>query len=106
MIIAQRVRELALLRAIGAARSQITRSVLLEAFVVGVFGGVVGLGIGIGLAALLRAITSSSSGLPSASLAITPSAVIACMAVGIGVTMVSAYAVSYTHLTLPTICSV
>ncbi|WP_299569983.1 FtsX-like permease family protein [uncultured Williamsia sp.] len=92
MIIAQRVRELALLRAIGAARSQITRSVLLEAFVVGVFGGVVGLGIGIGLAALLRAITSSSSGLPSASLAITPSAVIACMAVGIVVTMVSAYA--------------
>jgi putative ABC transport system permease protein len=92
MIIAQRVRELALLRAIGAARGQITRSVLLEAFVVGVFGGVVGLGIGIGLAALLRAITSSNSGLPSASLAITPSAVIACMAVGIVVTMVSAYA--------------
>ncbi|MGZ8177448.1 ABC transporter permease [Williamsia sp. SKLECPSW1] len=92
MIIAQRVRELALLRAIGAARGQITRSVLLEAFVVGVFGGVVGLGIGIGLAALLRAITSSNSGLPSASLAITPTAVIACMAVGIVVTMVSAYA--------------
>ncbi len=39
MIIAQRVRELALLRAIGAGRSQITRSVLLEAFVVGVFAG-------------------------------------------------------------------
>ncbi|GAA2061690.1 ABC transporter permease [Williamsia deligens] len=92
MIIAQRVRELALLRAIGAARTQITRSVLLEAFVVGVVGGAVGLAIGIGLAALLKAITSANSGLPTAPLAVTPSAVIACMAVGIVVTMVSAYA--------------
>ncbi|MBJ7291096.1 MAG: FtsX-like permease family protein [Williamsia sp.] len=92
MIIAQRVRELALLRAIGASRRQITRSVLLEAFVVGLFGGAIGLGIGIGLAAILKAITSSTSGLPTASLQITPTAVISCMAVGIVVTMVSAYA--------------
>ena len=92
MIIAQRVRELALLRAIGASRRQITRSVLLEAFVVGLFGGAIGLGIGIGLAAILKAITSSTSGLPTASLQITPTAIISCMAVGIVVTMVSAYA--------------
>ncbi|GGF14020.1 ABC transporter permease [Williamsia phyllosphaerae] len=92
MIIAQRVRELALLRAIGASRRQITRSVLLEAFVVGLFGGVIGLGIGIGLAAILKAVTSSTSGLPTASLQITPGAIISCMAVGIVVTMVSAYA--------------
>ncbi|GAA1459742.1 ABC transporter permease [Williamsia maris] len=92
MIIAQRVRELALLRAIGASRRQITRSVLLEAFVVGLFGGAIGLGIGIGLAAILKAVTSSTSGLPTASLQITPTAIISCMAVGIVVTMVSAYA--------------
>ncbi len=91
MIIAQRVRELALLRAIGASRRQITRSVLLEAFLVGLFGGVVGLAIGIGLAALLKAVTATS-GLPSAGLQITPAAVISCLAVGIVVTMVSAYA--------------
>ncbi|MGJ0118358.1 ABC transporter permease [Williamsia sp. MIQD14] len=92
MIIAQRVRELALLRAIGAGRGQITRSVLLEAFVVGLFGGLVGLGVGVGLAAILKAVTTSTSGLPSAPLELTPSAVIACMAVGIVVTMISAYA--------------
>ena len=44
MIVAQRNRELALLRAVGATERQVSRSVLFEAFVVGVFGGVVGLG--------------------------------------------------------------
>ena len=64
MIVAQRVRELALLRAIGASRKQVTRSVLLEAFVVGLIGALVGLAAGIGIAALLRALTAST-GLPS-----------------------------------------
>lgn len=91
MIVAQRVRELALLRAIGASRKQVTRSVLLEAFVVGLIGALIGLAAGIGIAALLRALTSST-GLPTASLQIGASAVIACLVVGIGVTMISAYA--------------
>ncbi|WP_240498177.1 FtsX-like permease family protein [Williamsia sp. 1135] len=91
MIVAQRVRELALLRAIGASRKQVTRSVLLEAFVVGLIGALIGLAAGIGIAALLRALTSST-GLPTASLQIGAPAVIACLVVGIGVTMISAYA--------------
>lgn len=36
MLVAQRTKELALLRAVGASRRQVTRSVLIEAFVVGV----------------------------------------------------------------------
>jgi putative ABC transport system permease protein len=91
MIVAQRVRELALLRAIGASRKQITRSVLLEAFVVGLIGALVGLAAGIGIAAVLRAVTSST-GLPTASLQIGAPAIIACLLVGVVVTMVSAYA--------------
>jgi len=91
MIVAQRVRELALLRAIGASRKQVTRSVLLEAFVVGLIGALVGLAAGIGIAALLRALTAST-GLPSTSLQVGPSSIIACLVVGIGVTMISAYA--------------
>jgi putative ABC transport system permease protein len=54
MLVAQRTRELALLRAVGASRKQITRSVLLEALVVGVVGATFGLLLGFGLAALLR----------------------------------------------------
>ncbi|MFW0783087.1 FtsX-like permease family protein [Gordonia sp. CPCC 206044] len=90
MIVAQRNRELALLRAVGASRRQVSRSVLFEAFVVGLLGGVVGLGIGIGLAAVLKAITASS-GLPDAPLQVGVSAVLAAMFVGVVVTMISAW---------------
>ena len=43
MLVAQRTRELALLRALGASRSQVTRSVLAEALVMGVVGSTLGL---------------------------------------------------------------
>lgn len=91
MIVAQRVRELALLRAIGASRRQITRSVLLEAFVVGLIGALIGLAAGVGIAALLRTLTAST-GLPTTSLHVGAPAIIACLVVGILVTMFSAYA--------------
>ena len=49
-LVAQRSRELALLRALGASRRQVVRSVLLEAFVIGLLGATLGVGLGIGLA--------------------------------------------------------
>ncbi len=91
MIVAQRVREMALLRAIGTSQGQLTRAVLLEAFVVGLFGAAVGLGAGVGIAAALQAITSST-GLPQGALVVGVGPVVACLLVGIIVTMVSAYA--------------
>lgn len=91
MIVAQRNRELALLRAVGAAQKQVSRSVLFEAFVVGVIGGVVGLGVGIGLAAALKAIIASTSGLPEGPLTVSVWAVLAALFVGVVVTMVSAW---------------
>lgn len=93
MIVAQRVRELALLRAIGTSRRQVTRSVLMEALVVGLIGAVVGFIIGVGLAVGLRALLSASgSGLPGGPLVISPMSIIACLVVGVVVTMLSAYA--------------
>ena len=56
MLVAQRSRELALFRALGASRRQITRSVLFEAFVVGLVGSAVGLGLGVLLAMGIRAL--------------------------------------------------
>ncbi|NEA42395.1 FtsX-like permease family protein, partial [Streptomyces sp. SID11385] len=50
MLVAQRTKELALLRAVGASRRQVKRSVLLEAAVVGVIASVIGFALGIGLA--------------------------------------------------------
>ena len=55
MLVAQRTRELALLRALGASRRQVTRSVLGEALLVGLLGGVLGLGLGFLIALGLKA---------------------------------------------------
>ena len=46
ILVAQRSRELALLRTLGASRRQVTVSVILEALVVGVVGSTIGLGVG------------------------------------------------------------
>lgn len=93
MIVAQRVRELALLRAVGAARGQVLRSVMFEAVIVGFIGSVVGLGIGTGLAWGLQALLSSTgTGLPTASLVVGAGPIIACLVVGVLVTTVSALA--------------
>jgi putative ABC transport system permease protein len=56
ILIAQRRQELALLRAIGASRAQVLRSVLLEAFVIGVVASVIGVVVGIGIAQGLKGV--------------------------------------------------
>jgi predicted lysophospholipase L1 biosynthesis ABC-type transport system permease subunit len=91
MLVAQRTRELGLLRALGASRGQITRSVLLEALVVGVIGSVVGLASGVGVAVGLQAlINATGAGLPEGDLVFQTSTVVWSFAVGIGVTTVAA----------------
>jgi putative ABC transport system permease protein len=56
MLVAQRTRELALMRMLGARRSQVRRAVLLEAVVVGLLSSVIGLVVGIGVAIGLKAL--------------------------------------------------
>src|SRR5690606_36600548 len=53
ILVAQRTRELALLRAVGAGRRQVIGSVLLEAIVIGLIAAVLGLAAGLGVGALL-----------------------------------------------------
>ncbi|NXY96658.1 ABC transporter permease [Streptomyces sp. BR123] len=50
MLVAQRTREIGLMRAIGAGRDQVNRSVLIEALLLGVVGSLLGVGAGVGLA--------------------------------------------------------
>jgi putative ABC transport system permease protein len=59
IIVAQRTREAAMLRAIGAGRGQTLRAVLAEALLVGLVASAVGLGLGIGVAALLGTLFGS-----------------------------------------------
>ncbi|MCW2901510.1 MAG: hypothetical protein JWO67_3775 [Streptosporangiaceae bacterium] len=90
MLVAQRTRELALLRAIGASRRQVTRAVLGEALGVGLIGSTMGLVAGAGLAMALQALAGGGSG-SSAGLTFTLTPVIWSYAVGIAVTLVAAY---------------
>src|SRR3954470_17427444 len=88
VLVAQRTRELALLRALGASRGQVMRGVVLEAFAVGLFAGVVGLGVGVLVAAGLRAlITSLADGLHTVGLQIQPRTIVAGMLVAVLVTV-------------------
>ncbi|SDS46750.1 putative ABC transport system permease protein [Nocardioides scoriae] len=92
MLVAQRSRELALLRALGASRGQVTRSVLFEALVVGLAGSAVGLGVGVLLALGIRALFGRFGlDLSAQSLVIAWRTPVAAVAVGVLVTVVAAY---------------
>lgn len=92
ILVAQRGRELALLRALGASRRQVNLSVLAEALVVGVFGSTVGIGFGyllaIGLKALFGAVGLD---LGRADMPVELRTVLVSYAVGVTVTLLAAY---------------
>jgi putative ABC transport system permease protein len=92
VLVAQRTRELALLRAVGAGRRQVMLAVMGEAAIVGVVSGALGLLGGIGVAAGLRALIEalSGGGLVTVGLLVEPRTVIVSFVVGIVVTVVAA----------------
>ncbi len=91
MLVGQRARELALLRAVGASRGQVVRSVLVEGLAVGVVGSVVGLGLGIGIAIGMKALFSSLGiDIPAAGVVVAARTVIVALLLGIVVTTLAA----------------
>ncbi|NYI04929.1 ABC transporter permease [Allostreptomyces psammosilenae] len=91
MLVAQRTRELGLLRAIGAGRGDVNRSVLTEAVLLGVVGATTGLAAGVGLAVLLRTLMESAGLNLDASLVFTWTTPVAAYLVGVLVTLIAAY---------------
>ncbi|HET6651934.1 MAG TPA: FtsX-like permease family protein, partial [Nocardioides sp.] len=92
ILVAQRSRELALLRAIGASRRQVTRSVMFEAVVLGAVGSTIGLGLGVLLAMGIRALFATFGlDLSGSDLIFAARTPLAAYAVGILVTLVAAY---------------
>ncbi|GAA5610941.1 FtsX-like permease family protein [Streptomyces platensis] len=92
MLVSRRTREIALLRAIGATRRQVSRSVLLEALVVGLVASAAGFLLGLGIAAVLPGILSTDGNtLPQGPLVIGPRPVVAALGVGVGVTVLAAW---------------
>lgn len=91
MLVAQRSRELALLRAVGASRKQVTRAVLGEAIGVGVVGSTLGLVAGLGLALLLQALFRAAGADLGGGLTLTYQPVLWSYVVGVLVTVTAAY---------------
>lgn len=94
ILIAQRTRELALLRAVGASRAQVTRAVLGEAMGIGLLGSTLGLLSGVGVSYLLRLLFERFSGgtqFPLRTPVVSVSTIIWSFAIGMTVTMLAAY---------------
>jgi putative ABC transport system permease protein len=88
--LAQRIRELATLRTLGASRRQIKRSVLIEGLVMGVFASVVGLVLGLALAKGLNGLFQLFGiDLPQASMVLQTRTVIIAMGLGVAVTLIA-----------------
>ncbi len=92
MLVAQRTKELALMRAVGASRRQITRSVLAEAGIVGLVASAVGYVLGIGLAAGLRsAMAAFEMKVPDGELVLGATPALAAFGVGVLITLLAAW---------------
>ena len=90
IVLGQRVRELSLLRALGATPRQVRRSVLIESLIIGVAASAVGIGLGmlgaVGLEALFSAFGAS---LPDGPLPLKPRTVASAFGVGVGFTVIA-----------------
>ena len=93
IIVAQRSRQAALLRALGARRGQVLRGVVAEAVVVGLVASVAGIVAGIGIAGLLKGLFDAAGfALPAGGIVVTTGAVVASVVVGLLVTLAAGIA--------------
>jgi putative ABC transport system permease protein len=105
--IAQRTRELATLRTLGATRRQVLRSVLLEALVIGALASVAGLFIGLGLAKGLNSLfVSFGIDLPQAATVFATRTIIVSLAVGTAITVLAALRPAIRATRVPPIAAV
>jgi putative ABC transport system permease protein len=105
--IAQRTRELATLRTLGATRRQVLRSVLLEAFVIGLVASIVGLFVGLGLAKGLNALlVSFGIDLPSAGTVFATRTIVVSLLVGVVITVLAALRPALRATRVPPIAAV
>jgi putative ABC transport system permease protein len=89
ILVTQRTRESALMRAIGASRRQVIVSVVVEALAVGAVATAIGFAAGIGIAGVLQAAMESGLDLPSQGLVVGSGAIVASVIIGVGTTLIA-----------------
>jgi putative ABC transport system permease protein len=91
ILVAQRNREMALLRAVGASRGQVLRGVLLEAVIIGALASIAGFLLGLAVTGGLRALMDAFGfDLPASGIVVRPAAVVTAILSGFLVTVLSA----------------
>ena len=91
--VAQRAREFALLRCLGASRAQVMRTVAVEALAVGALASVAGILAGVGFAAGVSALFGAAgASIPRGDLVLAPRTIAVSLAVGLGITLIAALA--------------
>ncbi|MDQ1036742.1 putative ABC transport system permease protein [Streptomyces sp. V3I8] len=92
MLVAQRTREIGLMRALGSSRKQVNRSVLVEALLLGVVGSILGVAAGVGIAVgLMKLMSSAGMNLSTADLTVKATTPVIGLLLGIVVTVLAAY---------------
>ncbi|MDY0815568.1 ABC transporter permease [Kitasatospora purpeofusca] len=92
MLVAQRTREIGLLRAVGGSRKQVNRSVLVEALLLGLAGSTIGIAAGLGLAVgLIQLMNAAGMNLDASDLKIGADVFVAGYAVGVVITVLAAW---------------
>ena len=106
IIVAQRQRETALLRAIGASRRQVVGSLLLESVFIGVIASLIGLLVGVALSQVLKTgLDAAGIDLPSGDLVILPRTVIVAIIVGVVVTVVASVSPAFQASRVPPVAA-
>lgn len=105
ILISQRTRETALLRAIGASRKQVLLAAIAEAVVIGIISSIIGLGLGYVLALGLKQAVGSFFSIPFGLPPLSPSIVGSALLIGIGVTVLSAAVPAYRSTRIPPIAA-
>jgi putative ABC transport system permease protein len=92
MLVAQRTREIGLMRAIGSSRRQVNRSVLVEALLLGFIGSVLGVGAGVGIAVgLMKLMSMAGMNLSTDDLTVKVTTPVIGLILGVVVTVLAAY---------------
>jgi len=108
IVLGQRIKELGLLRTLGATGRQVRASVLTEAGLIGVVASIIGLLGGIGVAWLINFLIAQAGdgdGLPEGPLILAPRTWIAAAVVGLGVTLLAGFSPARKAATIPPIAA-
>ena len=108
IVLGQRIKELGLLRCLGASGRQVRTSVLVEALLIGGVASVAGLFGGLGVAALINQIISAAGdggGLPSGGIILAPRTWIVAIVVGVGVTLLASLSPARRAASIPPIAA-